>query len=168
MFDRFWKDIDKYFEDFGKDFERAFKKSFKELSKDSKDSLTWGYRMYWDNSMEKPVVKYFGNFDPTTGKLLEEGWRIPPLEKKFDDKNNVWNLVVDLPGVKKENISLSATPAYINIEATSKKRKYKHKVDFDKEIDPESVKAKFNNGILKVTVIPKVPVKAEEKKISIE
>ena len=72
MFDRFWKDIDKYFEEFGQDFEQAFKKSFKGLSKDSENSLTWGYRMYWDNSMNKPVIKYFGNFDPTTGKLLEE------------------------------------------------------------------------------------------------
>lgn len=89
MPERFWKDIDRFFEDFGKDFERAFKKSFKELSKDSEDSLTWGYRMYWDNSMDKPVVKYFGNFDPTTGKLLEEGWRIPPVERIYDEKNNI-------------------------------------------------------------------------------
>lgn len=168
MFDRFWKDIDKYFEEFGQDFEQAFKKSFKELSKDSENSLTWGYRMYWDNSMNKPVIKYFGNFDPTTGKLLGEGWRIPPIEKNYDDKNNVWNVVIDLPGIKKENISLSATTTYINIEATSKKRKYKHKVDFDQEIDPESVKAKFNNGILQISVNPKAPIKMEEKKISIE
>jgi len=168
MFDRFWKDIDKYFEEFGKDFERAFKKSFKELSKDSDDSLTWGYRMYWDNSMDKPVVKYFGNFDPTTGKLLEEGWRIPPLEKIYDDKNNVWKMIVDLPGIKKEDISLAATNTYINLEATSKKRKYKHRVDFDQDIDPESVKAKLNNGILQISVNPKAPIRSEEKKISIE
>ena len=76
--------------------------------------------------------------------------------------------MVDLPGIKKENISLSATTTYINIEATSKKRKYKHKVDFDQEIDPESVKAKFNNGILQISVNPKIPIKTEEKKISIE
>ena len=168
MFDKFWKDIDKFFEEYNKDFERAFKQSFKNLSKGSEDSITWGYKMYWDNSMDKPVVKYFGNFDPTTGKLLEEGWRIPPLERLYDDKNNVWNVIVDLPGIKKENISISATNSYINLEATSKKRKYKHKVDFDQEIDPESVKAKFNNGILQITVNPKTPIKSEEKKISIE
>lgn len=168
MFDRFWKDIDRFFEDFGKDFERTFKKSFKELSQGSEDALTWGYRMYWDNSMKKPVVKYFGNFDPSTGKLLEEGWRIPPLERIYDDKNHVWQVIVDLPGVKKEGISLSVTNSYIKLEATSKKRKYKHKVDFDQEIDPESVKAKFNNGILQISVNPKAPLDTEEKKISIE
>jgi HSP20 family molecular chaperone IbpA len=54
------------------------------------------------------------------------------------------------------------------MEAPSKKRKYKHKVDFDQEIDPETVKASFKNGILQTTVNPKAPIKMEEKKISIE
>ncbi len=168
MFERFWKDIDKFFEEYNKDFERAFKKSFKELSRDSENAITWGYKMYWDNSMDKPVVKYFRNFDPTTGKLLEEGWRIPPIEKIYDATTNNWRVIFDLPGIKKEKISLSVTNTYINLEATSKKRKYRQKVNFEQEIDPESVKAKFNNGILEVSVNQKQTSKSEEKKISIE
>lgn len=77
-------------------------------------------------------------------------------------------MIIELLGIKKEDIELSATNKYINIEATSKKRKYKHKVDFDQEIDPESVKAKFNNGILQISVNPKAPIRLDEKKISIE
>lgn len=168
MFDRFWKDWNRFFKEMNKDFEEMFKKSVEDLSKNPEDSRTWGFKLYWDNSMENPVVKYFGNVDPTTGKLLEEGWIVPSLEKIFDPETNLWRTIVELPGVKKQEIKLTTSNNYMNCEATSKDRKYRCKVDFDRQIDPETVKAMFNNGLLTVTVKDKSPPPSKEHNILIE
>ncbi|MFX0053231.1 MAG: Hsp20/alpha crystallin family protein [Candidatus Hermodarchaeota archaeon] len=168
MFDRFWRDWDRIFKEINYDFERMFKHSMKELPKDPENVRTWGFKMFWDNSMEKPVFRYFGNVDPVTGKLIEDGYRIPSIEKTFNPKNNTWRVIVELPGVKKGEINLATTNTHLNLETSSKDHKYKHQVEFDAEIEPESIKAKFNNGILDITIKAKISPKPEAKKIIIE
>lgn len=90
-----------------------------------------------------------------------------PEELKCDLKNldDAYELSVDLPGVKKEEISLSFENQVLTISA-------KHHGDFDKDsgdfilhertsgvynrsimlndVDPEGIEAKFENGILSV------------------
>ncbi len=168
MFDRFRKDWDRIFEEINRDFERMFRNSMKELPNDPENVRTWGFKMFWDNSMEKPVFKYFGNIDPMTGKLLDDGYRIPSIEKSYDPDVKTWRVIVELPGVKKGEINLTTTNTYLNLETTSKDHKYKHRVEFDTEIEPESVKAKFNNGILDITIKAKISPQPTEKKIAIE
>jgi HSP20 family protein len=75
---------------------------------------------------------------------------------------------VELPGVKKGEINLTTTNTHLNLETSSKDHKYKHQVEFDVEIEPESIKAKFNNGILDITIKAKISPKPEAKKIIIE
>ena len=168
MFDRFWEDWDRIFKEINKDFERMFKHSMKELPEDPENVRTWGFKMFWDNSMEKPVFRYFGNVDPMTGKLLEDGYRIPSSEKTYDPEDKTWRVIIELPGVKKGEINLTTTNNYISLETSSSERKYRHRIEFDTEIDPDSVKAKFNNGILDIRVKVRTPPEPETKKVTIE
>lgn len=168
MFDRFWKDWDRIFEELNRDFEKMFKQSVNELSKNPDQARTWGFKMYWDNSLEKPVFRYFGNVDPTTGKMLQEGWRVPSTEKIYDENTKTWKIITELPGVKKGEIELTTTKKYLNLETTSKEHMYKQKIDFETEIESDSVKAKFNNGILEISVKSKIPPPPDVKKVSIE
>jgi len=84
------------------------------------------------------------------------------------------HLVADLPGVKKEDIDINLTPDTIEISAESKAEiareqqpyarrergymAYKRRVYLPAPVIPEKAKARFNNGVLEVTMPRKEPV----------
>ena len=84
------------------------------------------------------------------------------------------HLVADLPGVKKEDIDISLTPDSIEINAESKAEiareqqpyarrergymAYKRTMRLPASVIPEKAKARFNNGVLEVTMPRKEPV----------
>ena len=91
------------------------------------------------------------------------------------EKDDIYNVEVDIPGIKKEDIKIEFNKGTLTITAESKKeeidksRKYLHrerkmygKVQrsfYLGDIDEENIKAKFNDGILKIGV----PKKQEEE-----
>lgn len=91
------------------------------------------------------------------------------------EKDDIYNVEVDIPGIKKEDIKIEFNKGTLTITAESKKeeidksRKYLHrerkmygKVQrsfYLGDIDEENIKAKFNDGILKI----EVPKKQEEE-----
>ncbi|MEM2896476.1 MAG: Hsp20/alpha crystallin family protein [Candidatus Bathyarchaeia archaeon] len=102
---------------------------------------------------------------------------IPSLEEPLVDvyeANDEVVIVVDLPGVRKEEISINATEDTIEIEAELKKaekmekpsyikqeRKYGRfyrKISLPVKVKPEHAKSKYENGILEVR-LPKTEVK---------
>ena len=84
------------------------------------------------------------------------------------------HLVADLPGVKKEDIDISLTPDVIDISAESKAEiareqlpyarrergymAYKRSMRLPAAVIPDKAKARFNNGVLEVTMPRKEPV----------
>lgn len=102
---------------------------------------------------------------------------------KFDDKmkcdiyekDNVYNVEVDVPGFNKEDISIEFNKGTLNIiaehsaEDVDDSRKYLHRErkTYGKvqrsfylgEIDEDKIKASFNNGILRI----EAPKKNEEE-----
>ena len=163
-----FRDFDRFFRDMEREIETMMNRAFRTLDMPGEDAKTFGYTLYWDSSMDKPVVRYFGNVNPRTGELLEEGWRIPYAETHYDEENKVYTVIAELPGIEKKEIKLKATKNYINITAEGKNRKYKKRIDFDKEIDPESVKARFKNGVLELEVKPITSPEEEETEVTIE
>ncbi len=96
----------------------------------------------------------------------------------YDEGENVV-VKVDMPGVRKEDISLKVDSHSIQIsakhsekeEVQSKKyyrkgriiRDYSNYVELPVEIDPDSVKAKYENGVL--TIVAKKSNKGKEVKV---
>jgi len=84
------------------------------------------------------------------------------------------HLVADLPGVKKEDIDINLTPDTIEISAESKAEiareqqpyarrergymAYKRTMHLPAPVIPDKAKARFNNGVLEVTMPRKEPV----------
>ncbi len=84
------------------------------------------------------------------------------------------HLVADLPGVKKDDIDIELMPGSIKIKAEVsaevereeqpyKRRErgymaYKRKLDLPEDVIPDKAKARFNNGVLEVTMPRKEPV----------
>lgn len=91
------------------------------------------------------------------------------------EKDDIYNVEVDIPGIKKEDIKIEFAKGTLTISAESKKeevdnsRKYLHRERkmygkiqrsfYLGDIDEENIKATFNDGILKI----EVPKKHEEE-----
>ncbi len=99
----------------------------------------------------KPVFQEFGNV-PGRRSLYEEreGYR-EPLTDINEDKNNIY-VTFELPGVNKEDISLTVSDNSMTLSVDKGARKYYKNINFDSEVDSNKVTAKFTNGILDVTV----------------
>jgi HSP20 family protein len=94
------------------------------------------------------------------------------------------HLVADLPGVKKGDINIDLTPDIVDITAepeaeieretqpyTHRERgyAYKRRIYLPASIIPEKAKARFNNGVLEITMPRKEPVeKVKAVKVNIK
>jgi HSP20 family protein len=106
-----------------------------------------------------PKVEEFGNIKKGKfGKPILSD-EIEPMVDVIDHGDEIW-IVVDLPGVSKENIKVSATEDKIYLKAEGESRKYSKEIEVPSKIDPDSVKASYKNGVLEI----KVKKKKEEFK----
>ncbi len=70
-----------------------------------------------------------------------------------------------VPGFKKNEITLSATPSYLYVAARNKTNLYSDKIKLNSSVDIENITSKLEDGILYITV----PKKTQEaKSLSIE
>ena len=84
----------------------------------------------------------------------------------IEEKNDSITLTADLPGVEKKDIELSVHSDSVAFKVSTEDRNYDFGQSFDFELNPEGVKATFNNGVLDVTVMKIEP--SEGKIIKIE
>lgn len=163
-----WDDDDDMFDDifesFGFDFDRInerMRKMFERFIKNSEntDIKTYGpfiygftYKMGPDG---KPYFQEFGNVPNrqffTPGALPQEDqYREPITDINKDDKKIY--VTFELPGVSKEEIDLKVNEENMTITVNSENRKYYKEIEFDAPVKPETAKAKFQNGILDVSI----------------
>jgi len=69
----------------------------------------------------------------------------------YDGEKREWNLEIHLPGVNKANITAKFLPDAFLIEAVRDQAKYRMYEYFPFEIDTDSVKANYENGLLYVS-----------------
>ncbi|NHJ48516.1 MAG: Hsp20/alpha crystallin family protein [Asgard group archaeon] len=108
----------------------------------------WGYSMTMGPD-GKPIVKQFGNMDPQENSpQLDDGSR-EPLVDVFVEDNDV-KIIVEMPGVNKEDIHIKATDNKITIQASTADRNYHTEKELDVTIKPQISKLTYNNGILEL------------------
>ena len=74
-------------------------------------------------------------------------------------------VVVELPGVNKENIKVNAYEGSAEVVAETQDRKYRRVVDIPADTDAESVKSTFKNGLLEIAFKRKDKPKGKEIKV---
>ncbi|PSP72135.1 Hsp20/alpha crystallin family protein [Halobacteriales archaeon QS_3_64_16] len=67
------------------------------------------------------------------------------------EEEDLVRVVVDLPGVEKDAISLECDGRTLSIDATSERREYTERVSLPARVDEHAADATFNNGVLEVT-----------------
>ncbi|AKG90790.1 Molecular chaperone {small heat shock protein} [Geoglobus ahangari] len=111
----------------------------------------------------KPEIREFGT-KPTIKEDIDQR---KPLVDVIETDEEI-QVIAEMPGVNKEDIELSASETKLEIKAEGENRKYYEVVDLPDEVDPDSAKARYNNGVLEVVLKKKHPKKESKKRINIE
>ena len=75
-------------------------------------------------------------------------------DSHWDDKQSVWMVTIEAPGVKKENIKIDSEGDYLLISAEKtagfQTGKFEKRFMIPKEVDAEKIEAAFDDGVLTV------------------
>jgi HSP20 family protein len=126
----------------------------------------------------KPHVREFGNVKPSarsSGGFTSTGSRSRPeitAEREPLADVNVTDsevrVVLEMPGVKKEDIKVNAYDGAIEVSSNDPQRKYRKTIELPQEADLETAKSSYNNGILEVTFNKKKETKPKGKEVKVE
>jgi HSP20 family protein len=93
----------------------------------------------------KPSVQLFGN-SPTS-----RGVRSPINEQVLDEKNGTLRLLLEMPGVEKDDINVETTEETAVVTAQSEGRSYRAEMELKSPVKPDSAKAEYKNGMLEIS-----------------
>jgi HSP20 family protein len=182
-------DIFRGFDDMRKEMERQFEQQFKDIeSKAPKDLVkeyetstggkvreygpfVYGYSMTIGPD-GRPKVREFGNVkSPFSSRgfftrPLVSSEREPLADLTTTDKEV--KVVVEMPGVSKENIKVNVYDNSLEVTTTGTDRKYHEVIEIPPETDIETVTSTYKNGILEIAFKKKEQRKPKGKQIKIE
>jgi len=137
-------EIDKYFDGFEKEIEDAVKNSIFGSEGTGKPFIAgFSFNLGPEG---KPSLQTFGT-NPITGN----GFRSPINEQVIDEKNGVLRLLLEMPGVEKEDIKVDATEDRAVITAETSEKKYRAELGLQAPVRPDSGKAEYKNGMLEIS-----------------
>jgi HSP20 family protein len=184
-------DIFGQFDEMRREVERMFEHQFKNIeTKAPKDLVreyetpeggkvremgpfVYGYSMTIGQD-GKPRVREFGNLrSPLAGfgvgsynRPLISSEREPLADIRITDKEVT--VILEMPGVNKENIKVNASDNLVEVNNNDPQRKYHEVIDLPPEVDIETAKSTYKNGILEIVFNKKKESKAKGKDIKIE
>jgi HSP20 family protein len=143
--------------------------------------LVYGYSMTIGPD-GKPKVREFGNVKShghmglATGTSTASGAakpsqqitaeREPLVDVNTTDKEV--RVVMEIPGVKKEDIKINAYGEAVEVTANNAQRKYHKTIELPKEANTDTAKSTYHNGILEITFSKRENSKPKGKEIKIE
>lgn len=152
-------------------------------------------KFFWEGPVEKAKGELDEAFEKFKFEPFEFKFTIPniraipemrlaktiPINISTTEKEVI--VQAELPGFKKDEINLSVTESAINISANKKEEKIertenlfrqeisagsiKRSFSLPSNVDPDSAKAKLENGLLIVTLEKMYPEKKKRKKVEI-
>lgn len=155
-FDEWYRRTKRFFDEIDKLFERMFKESFfleeeKPFEKRSKRKVYGPY--YYGFSVTVgpdgiPRVKEWGNIKPG---YIQPVFReaIEPFTDVIEEEDKI-RIIMDIPGVEKDDINIEATENEVKVSAERDDRKYYKVVSLPDAVKPESAKASYKNGVLTI------------------
>src|SRR5205823_4953985 len=175
-FDQMRRQIEREFEDIGK---RISKDLVREYNTPQGGKVreygpfVYGYSMTIGPD-GKPKVREFGNVKSPSSRRgggfftrpLISSERQPLADVTTTDKEV--KVIVEMPGVNKENIKVNAYDNSVEVTTTDPERKYHEVVEIPPETDIKTAKSTYKNGILEITFDKKQQTKPKGKYINVE
>ena len=137
-------ELDRYFEDFENDLQDTIRSHFSSSKLLSKPFMA-GFQMRVGPE-GKPSIQFFGD-NPTQG----DSFRSPLTEQVVDEKAGTLRLVMDMPGVEKGDIAITAAEESVAVKAERGPRKYRAEASLRAKVDQDTGKADFKNGVLEIS-----------------
>lgn len=129
--------------------------------------LVYGYTMNIGPN-GRPQIREFGNIRSPLNFSHQpaiSAEREPLVQIDTTDKEV--KITVEMPGVSKEKIRINTYDKYVEIKSEDPNRKYYKTIEVPQDIDIESGKSKYNNGILEI-IFKKTEQSKKRKNINIE
>ena len=187
----FGNDVSRQFEDMRREMERMFEEQFKYIESTAPKNLVREYETSEGGKVRevgpfvygysvtigpdgRPRVREFDNVrSPLRGggggfftRPLISSEREPLADVTTTDKEV--KVVVEMPGVTKENIKINAYDSSVEVKSDDPQRKYHEVIELPPEADIESVKSTYKNGILEIVFNKKQQAKPKGKEIKVE
>lgn len=180
----FFDDMFRGFDQMRREMEREFEDIEKRIPKDLVREYTtpeggkvreagpfvYGYSMTVGPD-GKPRVREFGNIKPSRGfggmARPEISGELEPLVDVTTTDNEV-KVVIEMPGINKNNIRINAYDQTLEVKSDDPKRKYHKAIEVPPETDIETARSTYNNGILEITFKKKDQAKSKGKTIKVE
>ena len=180
----FFDDMFRGFDQMRREMEREFEDMEKRIPKDLVREYTtpeggkireagpfvYGYSMTVGPD-GKPRVREFGNIKPSRGfggmARPEISGELEPLVDITTTDNEV-KVVIEMPGINKNNIRINAYDQTLEVKSDDPKRKYHKSIEVPPETDIETAMSTYNNGILEITFKKKDQAKSKGKTIKVE
>ena len=181
-------DMFREFDDMRRETERIFSEQFKNIeNKVPKDlikeydtpeggkvrefgPIVYGYSMTIGPD-GKPKIQEFGNLKSFPGRGSFEqptlsAEREPLIDISTTEKEV--KIVAEMPGISKDKIKIEVYDKYVEIKSEEPNRKYHKKIEVPEDIDIESAKSNYNNGVLEITFQKREKQKPKGRQINIE
>jgi HSP20 family protein len=167
--DRFFEQIDKEFSEAEDMLNRMFR-TVKESGTDGSQTYPYFYGYQITIGPEgKPHIREFGNVRPSQKGLIEQNTvRQPLVDTTFNEKENIMVITAEMPGITKEDVKVTIEEGLVTIHAEKGNKKYHTELPIDKELDADSTKASYINGILELKIQFKKSPKSKSKEIKVE
>ncbi|HUW67203.1 MAG: Hsp20/alpha crystallin family protein [ANME-2 cluster archaeon] len=160
-------EMDHEFEEINNMMERMFRTIRSQANVEPGKPLVYGFSMKVGPD-GIPHVEQFGNVRPTGKGMISGDVREPYSCNILDSEKNQLCITAEMPGITREDVTVDATDTVVTIKAETKDRKYFKEIPTDAPIDPDSGKAKYNNGVLELTFKLKGDIKPKGKKINVD
>jgi HSP20 family protein len=183
------RDFFREFDDMQREMERMFEEQFGDIQSKAPKELVREYQtpegekvrevgpIVYGYSMTigpdgKPHVREFGNVKSLGGAGLGGiKPQILPEREPLADVNTTDNevkVILEMPGIKKEDIKINAYEGSVEVIADNPQRKYHKTIELPKDADIETSRSTYNNGVLEVIFNKKKTMKPKGREIKIE
>jgi HSP20 family protein len=154
-----------------------------EMSRKDVELAPWFY--CGPGIMFENMERMFGELNERFGGDLHPSMaetRSPAVDMKEEDDRYI--LKADLPGMKKDNVSIEITDEYMEIKGIGegskeesgegyvwKERshtKFFRRLPLPEDADPEEVKAKMDDGVLELTIRKRADTEPKKRKVEVE
>jgi len=149
-FDLWFRRMRKFFEEFDRMIEDMLREAWEaERRPPSRRGYYYGFSITIGPD-GIPRVKEWGNIRPGVirPKVMEA---VEPFTDVIEEPDKI-KIIVDMPGVEKEDIKVRATEDKVVISAEHGDRKYYKEVILPNKVKPETAKAQYKNGVLTITL----------------
>ncbi|WEU40686.1 MAG: Hsp20 family protein [Candidatus Odinarchaeum yellowstonii] len=98
-----------------------------------------------------PVIREFGTPLKARGSKVGKVRYEPYHDVIVDEEKGTVTITVEVPGVDKQDITVKVAGENIRIKGSTKGREFEKVIPLNSEVDKESIKATYKNGILEIT-----------------